>query len=256
MAGKYVLVATFLFVLGLVTTTLAALQLVLPDLVSGTAYTTYGRLAPAGRALLASGWLTLAGLGLSFYVLSQITGQELRRKRLAMTALVLIAFGVFATAGALIGGLSSGIPGQEGPIWTRAISAIGYLAASLVITAMAKQRADRLGAAGWYITAASWWLTASALFGLIPLMSGIPGSIQAAFVYAGTNRLFAVSLAVGLLYFAFSKISGVDPTEPRPLAAPGLWPLTLVGAFMGGGELLPSAMPAGSRAPRSSVAPP
>ena len=242
-AGRYMLAATVLFVLGLVITALASLQLVLPDLASGTGYTTYGRLAPASRALLWDGWLPLAGLGLAIYTLTQITGGGLKRRRLATLALVAIAFGAFASAGDLIGGLSSGIAGQEAPIWTRAISAFGYALAALVVTQTAKQKADRLGPTGWYLTAAAWWLAASALFGLIPLMSGTPGSIQSAFTNAGLHRLSIVTMAVGLLYFAFSRISGTDLTEPRPLAALGFWSLTLTWAFMGGVDLVYSATP-------------
>lgn len=240
---RYMLVAAVLFILGLVISTIAAFQLVLPNLFSGMAYTTYGRLAPAGRALLWAGWLPLAGLGLTFYVLTRITGEGFKRKRLGTAALVLIAFGAFAAAGDLIGGLSSGIPGQEGPIWVRGISGLGYLLAALAITATAKQRADRLGAAGWYLTAGVWWLTASSLVGLAPLMNGVAGSIQAAFASAGMDRLFVMSMAVGLLYFAFSKISGTDLGAPRPLAALGFWSLALTWAFMGGVNLIYSATP-------------
>ncbi|MFV1969996.1 MAG: cbb3-type cytochrome c oxidase subunit II [Acidimicrobiia bacterium] len=243
MAGKYVLVAMVLLVIGLVLTALASLQLVLPDLLSGSAYTTYGRLAPAGRVLLGDGWLPLAGLGLAVYVLGDITRGGLKRKALATAGLITIAFGALAGAGDLVGGLSSGIVGQEGPVWTRAISAVGYLLVGLVVTATAKQKADRLGPTGWYLTAASWWLTASAAFGLIPLMAGTPGSIQAAFANAGLHRLFVVTMAVGLLYFAFSKISGADLSEPRPLAALGFWSLTFTWAFMGGINLVYSATP-------------
>ncbi|MDK1097036.1 MAG: cbb3-type cytochrome c oxidase subunit II [Actinomycetota bacterium] len=240
---RYMAVAAVLFVIGLIFSMLAAFQLALPDLLSGMAYTTYGRLAPAGRALLWTGWLPLAGLGLTFYVLTQITGEGVKSKRLSTAALILIAFGAIAGAGDLIGGLSSGIPGQEGPIWVRGISGLGYLLAALAITATAKQKADRLGAAGWYLTAGAWWLAASSLVGVAPLLNGTAGSIQAAFSSAGMNRLFVMSMAVGLLYFAFSRISGADLTEPRPLAALGFWSLALTWASMGGVKLIYSATP-------------
>ncbi|MDK1010915.1 MAG: hypothetical protein QGM48_07550, partial [Actinomycetota bacterium] len=43
---RYMAVAAVLFVLGLFISMLATFQLALPDLLSGMAYTTYGRLAP------------------------------------------------------------------------------------------------------------------------------------------------------------------------------------------------------------------
>ena len=242
-AGTHMVVATVLLVLGLLIASLAAFQLVLPDIASGIQYTTYGRLAPAGRTLLINGWLPLAGLGLAYFVISQITGEGLRRRVLATIALVLITLGAVVSAASVIGGFSSGIAGQEGPVWARAISAIGFVLAAIVITSTARQNRDHLGPAGWYLTAASWWLGASALFGLIPLQDGTPGTIQAAFAGVGLNQLFAMSVAVGFLYFAFGRVSGTDLSETRPLAALGFWSLTLTWAFMGGTELIYSAVP-------------
>jgi cytochrome c oxidase cbb3-type subunit I/II len=242
-AGRYMLVAAVLFVLGLAVASLVAFQLVLPGIASDLAYTTYGRLAPTGRILLISGWLPLAGIGLGYFVVSQTTDSPLKHKGLATAALIVIALGAAASAIAVIAGFSTGVQGQEGPVWTRAISMIGFVLAALVITATAKQNKDRLGIAGWYLTAATWWLAASALFGLIPLANGTVGSIQAGFASVGLNELFAMSAAVGLLYFAFSRISGVSLTEPRPLAALGFWSLTLTWAFMGGSKLIYSATP-------------
>ena len=242
-AGRYMLVAAVLFVGGLIVASLAAFQLVLPEIASDLAYTTYGRLAPAGRILLISGWLPLAGIGLGYFVVSQTTDSPLKHRGLVTIALVVIALGAAASSIAVVAGLSTGVSGQEGPILTRAISVIGFVLAAVVITGTAKQNRDRLGISGWYLTAATWWLAASALFGLIPLANGTVGSIQAGFASVGLNELFAVSTAVGLLYFVFSQISGISLTEPRPLATLGFWSLTFTWAFMGGSELIYSATP-------------
>lgn len=243
MARRYMLIATVVFVVGLLTAVLAAFQLAFPDIASGSPYTTYGRLVPAGRILLVNGWLPLAGIGLTYFAITRITGETFKAKLSATVALVLITLGAAASAGGVIVGLSTGIPGQEGPVWARAISAIGFLLAAFAVTASAKQKRDRLGPAGWYLTAAGWWLAASALFGLIPLMNGTAGAIQAAFAAVGLYQLFAMSTAIGLLYFAFTTISGADFTEPRPLAALGFWSIALTWAFMGGSELIYSATP-------------
>lgn len=243
MARRYMLLATVVFVIGLVVAALASFQLAFPEIASGSQYTTYGRLMPAGRILLINGWLPLAGIGLTYFAITHITGRTLKAKLSATVALVLITLGAATSAGAVIAGLSTGIPGQEGPTWARAISAIGFLLAAFAVSASAKQKRDRLGPAGWYLTAAVWWLAASALFGLIPLMNGTAGVIQAAFAAVGLYQLFAVSTAIGLLYFAFTSISGADFVQARPLAALGFWSVALTWAFMGGSELIYSATP-------------
>ncbi len=242
-AGTYMLVAGVIFVIGLVASAAASLQLVLPDLLSGTAFLSYGRLKQAAWTLLADGWLPLAGLGLSYWAIGEITGAGIKRKAIATAALVLAALGAVAGAITLMGGMSTGVSGQSAPIWVLAVSALGFLLAAMAITATAKQKRDQLGAAGWYLTAAAWWLAASALAGLVPLMSGTAGTIQAAFTSAGLHKLFVVTMAVGLLYFALSRIGGADLSEPRPLAALGFWSLTLTWAFMGGVELIYAATP-------------
>lgn len=242
-AGTYLKVGGVLFAIGLVVSAISALQLVLPGVLSESAYTTYGRLAPAGRSLLVTGWLPIAGLGIGFFVIGSITGQGIRRRLLALAALGLMALGSLAGAAALIGGLSSGIAGMESPLWARGISAVGFLLGAIALAASAKQGADRLGAAGWYVTASAWWLAAAGLLGLAPLPSGVAGAIQAAFITSVQSRLFVVTMAVGLLYFALSRITGTDLTAPRPLAALGFWSLGLTWAFMGAAELMYTSVP-------------
>jgi len=243
MAGTYVLIAVVLFVVGLAFSAVASLQLVIPDLLGGIAVTSYGRLVQAGRTLVFDGWLPIAGLGLGIWAISEVTGESIKRRTLGTVALVVIALGAIAGAGSVLLGMSTGVSGLESVVWARAISAIGFTLAALVVTATAQQKRDNLGPAGWYLTAASWWLAASALVGLLPLLSGTPGTIQAAFADAGLHRLFVITVAVGLLYFALSRISGADLSEPRPLAALGFWSLTLTWAFMGGVALIYSATP-------------
>lgn len=243
MAGTYVLVGTVLFVAGLALSAVASFQLVIPDVLGGIAVTSYGRLVQAGRTLVFDGWLPLAALGLSVWAISEITGQGVKRKALGTIAMALIALGAAIAAGSILFGMSTGIPGLEGPVWTRAISAIGFVLAAMMATATAREKRDNLGPAGWYLTAAGWWLAASAVVGLLPISSGTAGTIQAAFSDAGQHRLFVITAAVGLLYFALSRISGADLSEPRPLAALGFWSLTLTWAFMGGVALIYSATP-------------
>lgn len=243
LAGTYMVVAAVLFVLGLIITAVASLQLLIPDLLSGLAVTSYGRFVPAGRTLLLDGWVPIAGLGLSLWAIGELTGSGIKRRTLGTAALALMTLGALAGAGSVLMGLSTGVSGLESPIWARGISAIGFLVAAVVVTSTAKAKQDHLGAPGWYLTAAAWWLAVSAVFGLIPLPAGTAGTIYAAFTSGGVHQLFVVTVAIGLLYFVFSRISGADVAEPRPLAALGFWSLTITWAFMGGVDLVYSATP-------------
>ncbi len=241
-ARSHLLVAAILFALGMIATSIAALQLVVPDLASGFAPMSYGRLAPASRALVTYGWAVVGLLGLSYYALTTITGESVKRRAFASASLVAIAVGAVGGAAGIQFGLSSGISGQESPIWARALIAIGVLLAALSITATARAKGDRLGAAGWYLTAAPILLTATTIVGSIPSPWGIPGPLLSSFTNAGII-LFIITASVGLLYFVFGTISGGDINEARPLAALGFWSLVLVWAFMSGTELIYSPAP-------------
>ncbi len=226
----HVTVASIFLILGSVIGAIAALQLVLPDLLSGSAFTTYGRLAPAARILLTDGWLTIGLLGCSYLALSRVTGSDVVRSLVAFASLLVIAVGALGAAVGVALGMSSGIAGIASPLWARAILAIGYLLAAVAVVGTARTRRDSLGATGWYLTAAPIWLALSGLVAIVPMSEGIAGSIQMAFSSAGTTGLFFVTASVGLLYHAFTSLTGTDPTAPRPLSTLGFWSLALVWA--------------------------
>ncbi|MGI9529306.1 MAG: cbb3-type cytochrome c oxidase subunit II, partial [Acidimicrobiia bacterium] len=242
-ARVHIIVAAVFLVLGTLVATDAALQLVLPQLLSGIAFATFGKLAPAARLMLEGGWLTIGLLGMSYWALTKITGQTTRRSVLAYVSLGLITLGVVAGVVGILAGYQSGLPGLEAPVWARAISTLGYLLSAVAIVGTARASGDRLGAAGWYLTSAPIWLTLTAVVGLIPASAGVAGTIQAAFVTSGITGLFFITASVGLLYYVIGAITGTDPTETRPLAALGFWSLTVVWANMGAVALIYTAVP-------------
>ncbi len=241
-ARLHLLVASILFVVGILAATFASLQLVLPNVSAGIAEVSYGRLAPVSRILITYGWAIPALLGLSYYALAHVTGNGVKRRTLTTVSVALIGLGAVGGAVGILIGLSSGTSGQESPIWARALIAVGALLAAAAISSTARVGGDRLGTTGWYLTSAPVLLAASMIVGLVPAPAGIPGVIVSSFVGSGVT-LFIVTASVGLLYFVFGKISGSDLTEPRHLAALGFWSLILVWSFMNGTELIYSAVP-------------
>jgi cbb3-type cytochrome oxidase subunit 1 len=226
----HVMVASIFLIFGSLIGAVAALQLVLPDLLAGNAFSTYGRLAPAARILLTDGWLTIGLLGCSYIALSRVTGSAVVRSAVPLASLLVIAVGALGAAVGVALGMHSGITGIAEPLWARAILAIGYLLAAVAVVGIARTARDSLGATGWYLTAAPIWLALSGLVAVIPMSDGIAGSIQMAFSSAGTTGLFFVTASVGLLYHAFTWLTATDPTAPRPLSTLGFWSLTVVWA--------------------------
>lgn len=242
-ANRFTMVATGFFVIGLVVTAVSALQWTLPDVLSGSAETSYGRLAPAGRSLLLNGWITVGLLGASMYALTKSTGTDTKRPGLANASLLLLVVGTLAGAGAIVGGLQSGTAGFEAPVWARAITVAGFVLAAVTISSTARSARDALGATGWYLTAGAWWLAASGVVSLVPVIDGIGGSVQSAFAGASITGLFVIVTSVGLLYFAATSLTGTDPSAPRPLGALGFWSLAVVWGSMGATGLMFSPAP-------------
>ncbi len=226
----------------MIATAVAAFQLVVPNLASGSAALSYGRLAPASRTLLTYGWAIIGLLGLTYYALSTVTGEAVRNRALALVSLAAIGLGALGGAAGILVGDNSGILGIELPIWARVLIAVGAVLAALSITATARTKGDQLGAAGWYLTAAPIVLAATSIVGSFPSAWGIPGSLLGGFASTGLT-LFIITASVGLLYFVFGTIAGTDLTDARPLAALGFWSLLLTWAFMSGPGLIFSPAP-------------
>ncbi|MFV1962409.1 MAG: cbb3-type cytochrome c oxidase subunit I, partial [Acidimicrobiia bacterium] len=239
---NHLVVAAVFFVVAILGLAATSFQVLFPNLASTYAFTSYGRIAPASRVLLTYGWATTGLLGVGYFAISKITGNEPQRRVLALGSLVALGL---AAAGGTVGilvGLNSGIGGQEAPIWSRGLFALGALLASISISATARTNRDRLGPAGWYLSAAPVLLTLSAIVAIIPAPAGISGAILVAFANAGTT-LFMITAAVGVMYFVFGTISGTDLSHAGPLAAIGFWSLILVWAFMSGSQLIYSPVP-------------
>ncbi|MGI9584428.1 MAG: cbb3-type cytochrome c oxidase subunit II [Acidimicrobiia bacterium] len=238
----HLLVATLFLIAGLIGGFVAALQLVIPDLFSDIQAMTYGRIAPASQTFIVYGWAIIGLLGMSYFALARVTGNASKLRVVSLVSLVLIAVGSFAGAAAIQGGLGTGVPGQESPVWARAVVALGVVLAAFALTRTAKEDGDHIGVVGWYLAAAPVLLSATLITGLIPLPDGIAGPILSEFSNAGVT-LFIITASVGLVYFAFGSISGVELTKPRPLAALGFWSLILAWAFASARPLIYTPTP-------------
>lgn len=242
-AKRFLFAASVFLILGLILVSIAALQAVMPDLLSGSAQTSAGRLAPAGRTLLMNGWIITGLLGASVYALAQTTNTGLRRSAFATAALLLIVVGTLGGAVGIIMGLQSGITGFEAPLWARAVVVVGFVLAAVSISSTARAAHTGLGATGWYLTAGAWWLALSGAVSLVPPMTGVGGSVQTAFASASIVGLFVIITSVGLIYFAATTLTETDPSAPRPLGALGFWSLALVWGSMSATGLMFSPVP-------------
>jgi len=242
LVGLHLMVSAAFLVVGGILAALASLQLVLPDLGSGIAFLTYGRIAPASRILLVDGFATIGLIGLAYHAIGSLADSPLRRAPFAMASLATLSLGAVAGALGVVFGLNTGITDLPAPIWARALLVVGALLATLAIRGTAKAKQDSLGPAGWYLVAAPIVLTLGGVVGLVSVSHGIPGALLTAFA-SGSVHAFLVLGTIGVLYFVVASLSGVDATEPSNLGPLGFWSAVLVSLFLSGWAQIYSPAP-------------
>ncbi|MGA7904728.1 MAG: cbb3-type cytochrome c oxidase subunit I, partial [Terrimicrobiaceae bacterium] len=89
--------AVFWLIAGSFLGCLAAWKLVVPSLLDGSAWLTYGRIQPAAENALLYGWASQAGIGLGLWLLARLGRTSLGSERL------LVAAGPFWNLGVLVG---------------------------------------------------------------------------------------------------------------------------------------------------------
>ena len=230
----YLIIAAVFLVLSALDGAFAALQLAWPDLVSGVAAISYGRLAPMATDAFLFGWLTIGFLGAALFIVPKVAGEPLRRAAAAGVALALVTVGV--AGGTLSIGFAGANTGRrllEMPLWAAAVMFVGFVLAAWSVTATAARGRDRMGPSTWYFVAATWWLTLSWLAGNLPGIAGFNGAIQTSFFRASVTGLWFVAAGAGIVYYLIPKLVGSNPRAPSSLTTLGFWSLALVWAGTG-----------------------
>jgi cbb3-type cytochrome oxidase subunit 1/mono/diheme cytochrome c family protein len=223
---------------------LAALELVVPDVVGGTPLLGYGRLVPAALHFVVYGWLTLGLLGALYLAVSGDAGVPLRNPGIARLGFVLLSLGYLAGGIAIGLGFSEGRRLLEAPLWADAVTLLGLLIAAVVVTRTVAARTGELGVVQWYAVAAVWWLVLLHLVGNIPGVEGVGGALQASFYRAGFFGLWLASAGVGAVYALLPRLGGRTRFTPTRLSLIGFWTLGTAWALTGSNALTYGPVPA------------
>lgn len=243
-------------VVGALLLALASMQYVAPDLLSGWAPLSYGRLRPAAIHFLLYGWLTLGLLGAMYYAVPRLSGAPLTNPAVARLGFIFTSIGYALGGGAILLGQSDGVRYLEAPPWADFIVLIGLMAAAHSIArTIVRGNRDRSPAA-WFMLAAVLWLvglhfignlnmvtTVGGLWADGPVLHGITGAILGGFYRAGIIGLWAASAGVGVVYFLVPRLLGLRTFQPTRMSLVGFWGLGLVWAFTGSAELTYTAIP-------------
>ena len=212
---------------------LAAIQLIWPDVGYGFAFWSYGRVTAMATNLFLYGWLTLGFLAGTYFVLPRVSGRSFVGEGLARISVFLIGA---ATAAGTIGiafGLADGRPYLSAPLVQEILILGGLVLAAAVVTRNVAPSSGRLVPAQWYLLASSWWAVLTVIVGLVPGVAGLGGALQIGFYRAAMGGLWFTAAGIGLLYYLVPRLVRRASFEGSTLSVLGFWSFAIVGASIG-----------------------
>ncbi len=218
------------FALSLLLSGVAGLQILVPELVAGVGFLTYGKLLPVATNMFVYGWLTIGLAGALLYVAGVESGRDLPRSRATQLMLPLMAVGVIVGSVGIAAGFSEGRLYLEYPLWADVFLLAGFVVLAATLGRMTSHGAVT-GPVRWYANAAAWWLVLAFVVGNIPGVSGVPGALQTSLFRASIFGLWLAAAAVAVVYHVIPKVAGRAAFTPTRLTVLGFWSLTFVWAF-------------------------
>lgn len=225
---------------------LASIQLLAPDLGSGTPWLGWGRIRYAHTQGIMLGWLGNAFFAFLYHAVPILTGRAVTSARLGRWLFALWNFAVMAPGWILVlGGISQPLEWAEFPIGIDAFVVIGLvLAVVQFLPAFFSRGLESLYVSSWYIIGGLvFTLLAYPMGNIVPEV--VPGAQGAAFSGLWIHDavgLYVTPMAVAILYFVIPAASG-RPIYSHFLSMLGFWLLFLVYPLNGTHHYVYSVIP-------------
>jgi cytochrome c oxidase cbb3-type subunit 1 len=231
-------------VLGLIT----SIQLAYPSFLADVPFLSYGRIWPAFTNTLCFGWGSLAGLGVTIWLLARLGRVQVKLPGVLITGAVFWQVGLTYGIIGILAGRTTGLEGLEIPTGPAILMLIGYgliVLWALMLFSFRSQSTPFISV--WYLVAALLWfpwsfaLAHAARF--LPNVTGVMQGLVAA--WASQNFLSVWLTAIGLAaaYYLIPKVVN-RPVHSYNLAAYGFWSFILFTGLTGAVRLSGGPIPA------------
>jgi cytochrome c oxidase cbb3-type subunit 1 len=220
----------------------------MPDLFSGVAFLTYGRLRPAHMNTMLYGWASMVGIGTAIWLMARLCRTTLRHPLLLVAGAGFWNLGVIVGLIAIYAGESTGHQWLEFPPYAALILFVAYtLIVSWAVLMFRFRREGHIYITQWYLLGAFLWFpwlyaaTQMMLF-VVP----VQGVMQTAVTWWYANNflfLWLGSIALGTAYYMIPKVIG-RPVYSYHLAAIGFWTYALFASWTGMQRLVDGPFPA------------
>jgi len=240
-AVAWLLLATLL---GVVT----SLQMHAPDLLSGPAFLTWGRLRPAHFDALIYGWASMAGMGTATWLMARLCRTTLRHPLLLIGGAAFWNLGVLMGIVGILIGQATGYEWLEFPGYSAVTLFVAYfLMMTWALIMFRYRRRGHVYITQWYLLGAFLWFpwlyaaTQIMLF-VLPVQGVMLAAVNAWFI---NNLLFLWfgSIGLGTVYYLIPKVIG-RPVHSYYLAAIGFWTFAFFSSWTGMQRLVDGPFPA------------
>jgi cytochrome c oxidase cbb3-type subunit 1 len=236
------------FLAGMRLTCLGSAKLLLPDLLGGWAWLTYGRVQPAAWAALVFGFIPQVGLGTAVWMMGRLSGRAMAGAKLVSLAAVLWNLGVGIGELGILGGDNTGVQHLEFPAASALLLFLAYgcMAGPVVLAFGGDRRGERC-VSEWYVLGAvlsfPWIFSTGALLTVFLPLRGVLPALAQAWYSQNLMLLWLGFLSLAALYYLVPTEASV-PLPNRGLAVVGFWLLAIFGTLSGAHRCLGGPFPA------------
>ena len=223
---------------------IASIKLHSPDWLAQYGWITFGRIRPIHLNLVAYGWCSLAGIGVSLWLIPRLLKTQLVGAKYAIAGGALWTIGVFLGAVSIALGYSDGLEWLEFP-WQIDVLLVfgGGLVGLPVLMTLLNRKVDHLYVSVWYIAAGLLWFPVLFLIGNIPYLHfGVQQASMNWWFGHNVLGLWFTPIGLASAYYLIPKILG-KPIYSYNLSLLGFWSLAFFYSQVGGHHLIGGPVP-------------
>ena len=231
-------------VLGLI----ASIQLYSPEFLSDVPFLSYGRIWPAFTNTLSFGWASLAGLGVTIWLLARLGRVRIKLPGVLITGAVFWQVGLTYGIVGILGGKTTGLEGLEIPTGSAVLMLLGYLLVAVWAFLLYSFRSQtKPFISVWYLVAALLWFPWSFAVAhaahLLPNVSGVMQGLVAAWASQNFLNVWLTAIGLATAYYLIPKVISRH-VHSYSLAAIGFWSFIIFAGLTGAVRLSGGPIPA------------
>lgn len=223
---------------------ITSLKFHFPELLSSTAWLSFGRVRPSHLNTMIYGWASLAMLGSALWLVPRLVHVPLRIPRIAYLGLVLWNIGVFIGVVGIHFGLTDGIEWLEMHRWAAdpwLIAGGGLVGTSILVTVLGAA-IRHLYVSIWYVASAFVWFPIIFITGNWPTLKGTESAAANWFYAHNALGFWLTAISLGAIYYFIPKILG-RPIYSYQLSLLGFWSFSFFYALNGMHHLIGGPVP-------------